>query len=93
MGDLCLDEFTSHGHCGVRDERGGVDNDATLERYANMAVAMARAGAHVVAPTGMMDGQVGVIREALDEAGFSDVVILARSKPGPPDHSRTEERA
>lgn len=79
MADLCLDEFTSHGHCGVLDERGRVDNDATLQRYADMAVAQARAGAHVVAPSGMMDGQVGVIRDALDDAGFTDVVILAYS--------------
>jgi porphobilinogen synthase len=77
MADTCLDEFTDHGHCGVLDNRGRVDNDATLEIYAEMAVAQARAGAHVVAPSGMMDGQVGVIRAALDEAGFEDVVILA----------------
>ncbi|HET8593627.1 MAG TPA: porphobilinogen synthase [Intrasporangium sp.] len=77
MADTCLDEFTDHGHCGVLDGRGRVDNDATLEIYAEMAVAQARAGAHVVAPSGMMDGQVGVIRAALDEAGFQDVVILA----------------
>ncbi len=77
MADTCLDEFTDHGHCGVLDERGRVDNDATLELYAEMAVAQARAGAHVVGPSGMMDGQVGVIRAALDAAGFTDVVILA----------------
>ncbi|YAL83776.1 porphobilinogen synthase [Dermacoccaceae bacterium W4C1] len=77
MADLCLDEFTSHGHCGVLDERGGVDNDATLVRYADMAVAQAAAGAHVVAPSGMMDGQVAVIRAALDEAGYTDVIVLA----------------
>lgn len=77
MADLCLDEFTSHGHCGVLAADGSVDNDATLEIYAQMAVAQARAGAHVVAPSGMMDGQVGVIRAALDEAGFTDVIILA----------------
>lgn len=77
MGDLCLDEFTDHGHCGVLAEDGSVDNDATLGRYAEMAVAMARAGAHVVAPSGMMDGQVGAIRDALDGAGFTDVAILA----------------
>lgn len=85
MADTCLDEFTDHGHCGVlvpgRDHDGAVvvDNDATLERYASMAVAQARAGADVVAPSGMMDGQVGVIREALDAAGYSDVGILAYS--------------
>ncbi|WP_141850308.1 porphobilinogen synthase [Lapillicoccus jejuensis] len=77
MADLCLDEFTDHGHCGVLDERGRVDNDATLVRYADMAVAQARAGAHVVGPSGMMDGQVAVVREALDDAGFEDVVVLA----------------
>ena len=77
MADTCLDEFTDHGHCGVLDERGRVDNDATNELYAAMAVAQARAGAHVVAPSGMMDGQVAVIREALDREGFTDTVILA----------------
>jgi porphobilinogen synthase len=66
MADLCLDEFTDHGHCGVLDARGAVDNDATLARYAEMAVAQAEAGAHMVGPSGMMDGQVGVIREAVD---------------------------
>jgi porphobilinogen synthase len=77
MSDLCLDEFTSHGHCGVLAPNGTVDNDRTLERYAEMAVAQAVAGAHMVAPSGMMDGQVGVIRSALDAAGFQDVAILA----------------
>jgi porphobilinogen synthase len=77
MADTCLDEFTDHGHCGVLDERGRVDNDATLELYAEMAVAQARAGAHVVGPSGMMDGQVAAIREALDEAGLTETVILA----------------
>ncbi|NVM99632.1 porphobilinogen synthase [Arthrobacter sp. SDTb3-6] len=77
MSDLCLDEFTDHGHCGVLDAHGVVDNDATLAIYAQMAVAQAKAGAHVVAPSGMMDGQVGVIREALDAAGFTDVAVLA----------------
>ena len=77
MADLCLDEFTDHGHCGVLDEHGRVDNDATLERYAAMAVAQARAGAHVVGPSGMMDGQVRVVRTALDEAGFTDTIVLA----------------
>ncbi|TQM64368.1 porphobilinogen synthase [Humibacillus xanthopallidus] len=77
MADTCLDEFTDHGHCGVVDDRGRVDNDATNELYAAMAVAQARAGAHVVAPSGMMDGQVAVIREALDSEGFTDTVILA----------------
>ncbi|MCT1552074.1 porphobilinogen synthase [Brevibacterium casei] len=76
MADLCLDEFTSHGHCGVLDEAGRVDNDATLVRYASMAVAQARAGAHVVGLSGMMDGQVAVCREALDDHGFTDVVVL-----------------
>ncbi len=77
MGDLCLDEFTDHGHCGVLDAEGRVDNDATLEIYARMGVEQARAGAHMVGPSGMMDGQVGVIREALDEAGFTGTGILA----------------
>ena len=77
MSDLCLDEFTDHGHCGVLAADGSVDNDATLERYASMAVAQADAGVHVVGPSGMMDGQVGVIREALDAAGHLDVSILA----------------
>ena len=77
MADLCLDEFTDHGHCGVLDDHGRVDNDATLERYASMAVAQARAGAHVVGPSGMMDGQVRVARSTLDEAGFTDTIVLA----------------
>jgi porphobilinogen synthase len=77
MSDLCLDEFTDHGHCGVLDERGGVDNDATLRIYAQMGVAQAAAGAHLVGPSGMMDGQVGVIRHALDAAGHTDTGILA----------------
>ncbi len=77
MADLCLDEFTDHGHCGVLDERGHVDNDATLERYAAMGVAQARAGAHLVGTSGMMDGQVGRVRQALDENGLSDTGILA----------------
>lgn len=77
MSDLCLDEFTDHGHCGVLDDKGAVDNDATVEIYARMGVAQADAGAHVVAPSGMMDGQVDEIREALDEAGHEDVVVLA----------------
>ena len=77
MSDLCLDEFTDHGHCGVLDPDGVVDNDATLEIYARMGVEQARAGAHLVAPSGMMDGQVGVIRSALDDAGFTDSGILA----------------
>jgi len=79
MADLCLDEFTSHGHCGVLDADGGVDNDATLARYAEMALAQAVAGVHLVGPSGMMDGQVGVIRAALDAGGFTDVGILAYS--------------
>jgi porphobilinogen synthase len=77
MGDLCLDEFTSHGHCGVLAADGSVDNDATLSHYAKMAVAQASAGAHLVGPSGMMDGQIGVIRKALDAAGYQDVSILA----------------
>ncbi len=79
MADLCVDEYTDHGHCGIVDQRGVVDNDRTLDVYAKIAVAQARAGAHVVAPSGMMDGQVGVIRQALDAEGFSDVAILAYS--------------
>ncbi|MEW1616409.1 MULTISPECIES: porphobilinogen synthase [unclassified Streptomyces] len=77
MSDLCLDEYTDHGHCGVLDAAGRVDNDATLERYAEMAQVQADAGAHVVGPSGMMDGQVGVIRDALDQTGYEDVSILA----------------
>jgi porphobilinogen synthase len=77
MSDCCLDEFTDHGHCGVLDGEGRVDNDATLTAYADMAVAQAQAGAHLVGPSGMMDGQVGVIREALDRDGYSDTGILA----------------
>jgi porphobilinogen synthase len=77
MADLCLDEYTDHGHCGVLAADGAVDNDATLERYARVAVAQAAAGADVVAPSGMMDGQVGVIRAALDAADHEDVAILA----------------
>lgn len=77
MSDLCLDEFTDHGHCGVLDAEGRVDNDATLERYAEMAQVQADAGAHVVGPSGMMDGQVGVIRDALDQVGHEDVSVLA----------------
>ena len=76
MADLCLDEFTDHGHCGVLDARGEVDNDATLAHYAEMAVAQAEAGAHMVGPSGMMDGQVGVIRQALDAAGHQDVGVI-----------------
>lgn len=79
MADTCLDEFTDHGHCGVLDSRGGVDNDATLQRYAEMAVAQAEAGAHLLGPSGMMDGQVGVIRKALDGAGYAETGILAYS--------------
>ncbi len=77
MADLCLDEYTSHGHCGVLRTDGTVDNDATLELYGRVAVAQAQAGAAVVAPSGMMDGQVGAIRAALDVAGFEETVILA----------------
>ena len=79
MADLCLDEYTDHGHCGLLTPAGQVDNDATLERYASIAVAQANAGAHVVAPSGMMDGQVGAIRSALDAAGHDDVAIMAYS--------------
>ena len=79
MADLCLDEFTDHGHCGVLAADGSVDNDATLEVYAEMAVAQATAGVAMVGPSGMMDGQVSVIRTALDDAGFTDTGILAYS--------------
>ena len=79
MADLCLDEYTDHGHCGLLTAAGEVDNDATLERYAAIAVAQASAGVHVVAPSGMMDGQVGAIRSALDQAGFAAVAICAYS--------------
>ncbi|MGQ0716170.1 MAG: porphobilinogen synthase [Pseudonocardiales bacterium] len=79
MADTCLDEFTDHGHCGLLDAVGGVDNDATLAVYAEMAVAQVRAGAHLVGLSGMMDGQVGVVREALDAAGHQDAGILAYS--------------
>jgi porphobilinogen synthase len=77
MSDLCLDEYADHGHCGILTADGQVDNDATLERYASIAVAQATAGAAVVAPSGMMDGQVAAIRTALDRAGRSDVAIMA----------------
>ena len=79
MADLCLDEYTDHGHCGLLTPAGEVDNDATLERYASIAVAQAAAGAHVVAPSGMMDGQVAAIRAALDRAGYPEVAICAYS--------------
>jgi porphobilinogen synthase len=77
IADLCLDEYTDHGHCGVLDDDGNVDNDATLERYRRIALAQAEAGAHMVGPSGMMDGQVGSIRDALDEGGFDPVGIIA----------------
>jgi porphobilinogen synthase len=77
MADDCLDEFTDHGHCGLLTASGEVDNDATLERYASIAIAQADAGADVIAPSGMMDGQVGAIRAALDESGHADAAILA----------------
>jgi porphobilinogen synthase len=77
IADLCLDEYTDHGHCGILDAEGRVRNDETIERYADVAVAQAEAGADIVAPSGMMDGQVGAIRTRLDEHGFSDVAILA----------------
>jgi porphobilinogen synthase len=79
MADLCLDEFTDHGHCGVLAADGSVDNDATLAVYAEMAVAQAAAGADVLGPSGMMDGQVGTVRAALDAAGHADVAVLAYS--------------
>ncbi|MFN2562412.1 MAG: porphobilinogen synthase [Jatrophihabitans sp.] len=77
MSDLCLDEFTDHGHCGVLDDRGTVDNDATLQRYASMALAQAEAGAHLLGTSGMMDGQVGAVRYALDTTGYVETGILA----------------
>jgi porphobilinogen synthase len=77
MADTCLDEFTDHGHCGLLDAAGAVDNDATNARYIELAVAQANSGAHVVGPSGMMDGQVAAIRDGLDAAGHADVVILA----------------
>ncbi|MCK2214644.1 porphobilinogen synthase [Actinomadura sp. ATCC 31491] len=79
MADTCLDEFTDHGHCGILTPSGDVDNDATLERYAAIAVAQAEAGSQMIAPSGMMDGQVGAIRAALDGAGHANVPILAYS--------------
>ncbi len=77
MADTCLDEFTDHGHCGVLAADGSVDNDATLVRYVDMAVAQAESGAHMLGPSGMMDGQIGAIRQGLDTAGFADVSQLA----------------
>ncbi len=77
MADDCLDEFTDHGHCGVLTRAGEIDNDATLERYASIAIAQADAGADVIAPSGMMDGQVGAIRAALDASGHQDALVLA----------------
>jgi porphobilinogen synthase len=77
MADTCLDEYTDHGHCGILDAGGRVDNDATLERYGSIAVAQADAGADVIAPSGMMDGQVGAIRAALDGTGHPGAAILA----------------
>lgn len=77
MTDLCVDEYTSHGHCGIVDECGVVDNDQTLDLYVAAALAQARAGSHVVAPSGMMDGQVAAIRSGLDAENFTDVAILA----------------
>ena len=77
IADLCVDEYTSHGHCGILDGKGSVDNDKTLELYRKIAVAQADAGADIVAPSGMMDGQVAAIRAALDEAGHHDIAILA----------------
>ena len=77
VGDLCLDEYTDHGHCGVLRTDGAVDNDATLDRYRHIAVVQAQAGAHMVGPSGMMDGQVAAIRDALDAEGHEDVGIMA----------------
>jgi len=77
MADTCLDEFTEHGHCGIVDDSGRVDNDATNAQYVKLAVAQAESGAQVVSPSGMMDGQVAAIRDGLDAAGFTDVAILA----------------
>jgi len=77
MADTCLDEFTDHGHCGVLDAQGRVDNDSTNSQYVKLAVAQAESGAHVVGPSGMMDGQVAAIRDGLDAAGYPHVVILA----------------
>jgi porphobilinogen synthase len=77
IADLCLDEYTDHGHCGVLDHEGQVDNDETLERYRRIAVAQADAGAHLLGPSGMMDGQVAAIRDSLDAGGFHNVGILA----------------
>jgi porphobilinogen synthase len=79
MADLCLCEYTDHGHCGIVTADGYVDNDTTLERYASTAIAQAQAGAHMVAPSGMMDGQVGAIRKALDRAGFTNTPVCAYS--------------
>lgn len=79
IADLCLDEFTDHGHCGVLASDGSIDNDATLEIYAQMGVQLAQAGAHMLGTSGMMDGQVGAIREALDEEGLINTAILAYS--------------
>jgi porphobilinogen synthase len=77
MADTCLDEFTDHGHCGIVDESGRIENDATNAQYVKLAVAQAKSGAHIVSPSGMMDGQVAAIRAGLDAAGLTDVAILA----------------
>jgi porphobilinogen synthase len=79
MADLCLCEYTDHGHCGIVTDDGYVDNDTTLERYASTAIAQAQAGAHMIAPSGMMDGQVGAIRRALDQAGYAFIPVCAYS--------------
>ncbi|WP_030163786.1 porphobilinogen synthase [Spirillospora albida] len=79
MTDLCLDEYTDHGHCGVLTAAGEIDNDATLERYASIAIAQASAGSAVLGPSGMMDGQVAAIRSALDGAGYQDIAIMSYS--------------
>src|SRR5579859_1814846 len=87
IADLCLCEYTDHGHCGELTDAQEVDNDATLERYASIACAQASAGAHVVAPSGMMDGQVGAIRAALDDAGYPDIAICAYSAKRSEEHT------
>ncbi|MDJ0321440.1 porphobilinogen synthase [Pseudarthrobacter sp. PS3-L1] len=79
MSDVCLDEFTDHGHCGVLDSDGSVDNDSTVEIYAQMAVAQAEAGAHMLGPSGMMDGQITAIRKALDAGGHAETAVIAYS--------------
>jgi len=91
--DLCLDEFTDHGHCGVLDAHGVVDNDRSLDRYRAMGLAQAEAGSHLLGLSGMMDGQVGAVREALDDAGHHDVAILAYAARPSARWSSTSRRA